>query len=58
MEEVCKRFPLLAEDIIKKIDSQSLTKAKEANRTVSELLNNGKVFWKQMIMKKMSGKPT
>ena len=55
MEEVCKRFPLVAEDVIKNIDYQSLTKFKEASRDVSEFLDNGRVLWKQMILKNITG---
>ena len=54
MEEL-KRFPILAEDVIKKIDYQSLTKLKEASRDVSEFLDNGRVLWKQMCFKNLEG---
>ena len=54
MEEL-KRFPILAEDVIKKIDYQSLTKLKEASRDVSEFLDNGRVLWKQMCLKNLEG---
>ena len=55
MEEVCKRFPGLAEDIIAKIDHQSLNRFKESNRGVSEFLDKGKCLWKRMILKHISG---
>ena len=56
MEEVCKRFPDLAENVIKKIDNQSLMKFKETNRNSNQLLDNGKVLWKRMILKHIQGK--
>ena len=56
MEEVCKRFPDLAENVIKKIDNQSLMKFKEISRNSNQLLDNGKVLWKQMILKHIQGK--
>ena len=55
MEEVCKRFPLLAEDVIKRIDHQSLTKFKKASRDISEFLDDGRILWKQMILKNVEG---
>ena len=56
MEEVCKRFPNLAENVIKKIDNQSLMKFKETSWNGNQLLDNGKVLWKQMILKRIKGK--
>ena len=56
MEEVCKRFPDLAENVIKKIDNQSLMKFKETSRNSNQLLENGKVLWKRMILKHIQGK--
>jgi hypothetical protein len=55
MEEVCKRFPGLAEDVIAKIDPQSLTRFKESSRGVSEFLDKGKCLWKRMILENISG---
>ena len=55
MEEVCERFPLLAEDIIKEMDYQSLTKLKEASREICNFLDDGRVLWKQMILKNITG---
>ena len=54
MEEVCKRFPDFP--VIKKIDNQSLMKFKETNRNSNQLLENGKVLWKRMILKHIQGK--
>ena len=55
MEEVCKRFPGLAEDVIAKIDPKSLTRFKKSSRGVSKFLENGRGLWKQMILKSISG---
>ena len=55
MEEVCKRFPGLAEDVIAKIDPKSLTRFKKSSRGVSKFLENGRGLWKRMILKNISG---
>ena len=49
------RFTLLAEDVMKNIDYQSLVKFKEASRDICEFLDNGRVLWKQIILKNISG---
>ena len=38
MEEVCNRFPHLAEEILEKLDYQSLTKFKMANKRICDFL--------------------
>ena len=55
MEEVCKIFPLLGEKIAKELDYQSLTKFKMASRDTYEFLDNGRILWKQMILKNIKG---
>ena len=55
MEEVCRRFPLLAEKVLSKVDYQSLVKCKEVSRKIEEFLRTKKVLWKQMIIKKITG---
>ena len=45
----------MAENIVKKIDYQSLSKCMEANREVCEFLDNGRLLWKQMILKNVKG---
>ena len=55
MERVCRRFPLLAENIFSKVDYQSLVKCKEVSRKLEEFLKTKKVLWKQIIIKKISG---
>ena len=56
MEEVCSRFPLLAENIFKRLDQKSLTNCKEVSRKMQDSLENEKVLWKQMILKSIKGK--
>ena len=53
MDHICKRFPGMAEEVIEKIDLQSLTKFNEASREGSNFLDKGRVLWKQMILKKI-----
>ena len=55
MEEVCRRFPLLAEKVLSKVDYQSLVKCKEVSKKMNEFLNTGKFLWKQMIIKRITG---
>ena len=55
MEEVCARFPFLAEEIMKELDYQSLAKCREVGRKICGFLDNGRVLWKQMILKNIAG---
>ena len=55
MEQVCEIFPLVSEKIMKELDYQSLTKFKMASRETCEFLENGRVLWKQMILKNIKG---
>ena len=55
MEEVCNRFPHLVEETLEHLDSKSLTNAREAGREIFEFLAIGKVWWKQIIIKKFAG---
>ena len=54
-EEVYRRFPLLGERILKEVDYHSLTKCKVASREISEFLDNGRLWWKQMILRAIAG---
>ena len=56
MEEVCQRFPLVAEKIFRNLDHKSLTTCKEASRKLKDSLKKGKLLWKQMILKYITGK--
>ena len=49
MEIVCKRFPLVAQLVIKDLDDQSLTKIKKSSRKISEYLNNERFYWIKII---------
>ena len=51
MENVCRRFPHLANRIFDQVDDQSLNTCKEINREVLEHLNNEKFFWIRIIKK-------
>ena len=55
MEEVCRRFPLLADRLLSGLDYQSLVKCKEVSKKMNEFLNTGKFLWKQMIIKRITG---
>ena len=55
VEDICCRFPHLAEEIMKQIDYQSLTNCKLANRDISKFLDKGRFLWKQMILKNITG---
>ena len=55
MEEVCIRFPFMAENILKNLDFMSLVKCMEASRKMKECLDKGRVLWKQMILKNIKG---
>ena len=55
MEEVIERFPHLGDKIMKELDYQSLVKCKEASRELCEFFDNGRVLWKQMILKNITG---
>ena len=55
MEDICSRFPHLAEEIMKQIDYQSLTNCKLANRDICKFLNKGRFLWKQIILKSITG---
>ena len=56
MEEVCEIFPLLAENILKRLDYKSLTNCKEVSRKLQNTLENGRLLWKQIILKNTTGK--
>ena len=51
MENLCKRFPHLAEGIFDQVDDKSLNKCKEVSGEVLECLDNGKFFWIRIIKK-------
>ena len=58
MEEICKRFPLLVEKILKNLDYQSLIRCKEVGLSMCKVLDNGRVLWKQSILNKIKGNLT
>ena len=56
MEEICIRIPLLAEDILKEVDNKSLANYRMISREICAFLDNGRILWKQMILKNIQGK--
>ena len=56
MEEICGRFPLMADNILEQLDHQSLGNSKMVSREICEFLENGRVLWKKMILKNITGK--
>ena len=51
MENVCRRFPHLANRIFDQVDNKSLNNCKEISRDVLEHLNNERFFWIRIIKK-------
>ena len=49
MENLCERFPHLAENIFDQLDDESLNESKEISGEVLEFLENGKFFWIRII---------
>ena len=56
MEEICGRFPLLGDKILKKLDNQSLANSKTISRKIFGFLENSGILWKEMIKKNIIGK--
>ena len=50
MEDLCKRIPLLAGMILKKLDNQSLMICKESSSVICQYLNDQNV-WKKVLKK-------
>ena len=51
MENLCKRFPHLAEGIFDQVDDKSLNKCKEISGEVLEFLDNERFFGIRIVMK-------
>ena len=51
MEDLCERFPLVAELILDKLDDQSLVNCKESSRELREFLDNEKLLFLRIIRK-------
>ena len=56
MEDIYKRFPLLGDKIIEKVNYKSLVKLKETGREISGFLDNSRALWKRIILKNISSK--
>ncbi len=55
MEEICGRFHLLGDKIVEQLDYQSLANSRMVSREICEFLDNGRVLWKQIILKNITG---
>ena len=51
MEDLCKRFPHLSENILKQVNDQSLNNCKEISSELLQCLERGRFFWIRMIKK-------
>ena len=51
MEIFFKRFPLASKMILNNLDDQSLTRSKQANRGIANLLENERFFWIRILKK-------
>ena len=55
VEEVFKRFPLLRDKILEKLDLHSLNISKRASREFFEFTEKGRVLWKRIILRYITG---
>ena len=46
----------MADNILEKLDYKSLGNSRMASREICEFLENGRVLWKKMILKNITGK--
>ena len=51
MENLCIRFPVASEMVLKNLDDQSLKRGKLAGRGMAEFLENEKFYWIRIIKK-------
>ena len=51
MEDLCKRFPHLSENILSQVNDQSLNNCKEISSELLQCLERGRFFWIRMIKK-------
>lgn len=51
MEDLCKRFPHLSENILNQVNDQSLNNCKEISSELLQCLERGRFFWIRMIKK-------
>ena len=49
MEVICNRFPMIAKNIINKLDNITLISCKEASRELNSFLENEKIVWLRIV---------
>ena len=49
MEVVCNRFPMIAKNILNKLDNRTLISCKESNRELNTFLENEKLIWLRIV---------
>ena len=51
MEEVCQRFPLIAQKILNNVDSETLINLKEVGRNNAVFLEKERFYWIRIIQR-------
>ena len=51
LEELCQRFPLIAQKIMKHVDNKTLINFKEAGRNTNDFLENERFYWIRIIQR-------
>ena len=51
MEDLCKRFPELAKNLLQNLDDQSLVIFKETSRDIYSVSTNERAYWLRIIQK-------
>ena len=51
MEELCQRFPLVAQKIMNHVDNETLINFKEAGRNADEILEKERFYWIRIIQR-------
>ena len=49
MEELCQRFPLIAQKILNHVDNETLTNLKEIGRNIDDFLGKERFYWLRII---------
>ena len=51
MEELCQRFPLIAQKILNHVDNETLTNFKEIGRNIDDFLRKERFYWLRIIQR-------
>ena len=51
MEDLCRKFPAVAQNVFAKLDDKSLTDCKVVGKVLDDFLNNERFFWIRIIKK-------